>query len=402
MKIAIIGTYPPRKCGIATFTHDSYKALLQVAASSPSIISISDGSEDGFPPEVAWVVDRDQLDSYLQTVRFINSTFDVCIIQHEYGIFGGEAGNYILRLAELLNVPIVCNFHTVLKDPSAEEKKVLQQLAQLSQNITVMTEYAIEMLKQLYLIPPEKIVHIPHGVPTFDYQQERAKQALGLADKKVMLSFGFLGPNKGFETAIEAVANVENENFRYIILGTTHPNILKVSGESYRQQLQQKATDLGISHKVEFINCFASEKLLVQYLSACDIYVTPYPQENQISSGTLSFALGAGAAVLSTPYWYAKDLLANKRGLLFDFRDVKGLSHLINRLLDNPELLRFYRKNAANYGRKMSWPNIGNTQMALLQQIVGKQKKRLANVNFLEIPEKLTAMLTPAQKKLSY
>ncbi|MBD1421643.1 glycosyltransferase family 4 protein [Sphingobacterium chuzhouense] len=402
MKIAIIGTYPPRQCGIATFTHDTYKSLLQTGACYPSVVSIADGSESSFPSEVKHVILRDQLNSYIEAARFINNTFDICIIQHEYGIFGGEAGSHILTLAQQLDIPIVCNFHTVLKEPSKEEKKTLQQLARVSQQITVMTQYAIKMLKQIYEIPGDKIAHIPHGVPTFDYQQEKAKRALGLTDKKIMLSFGFLGKNKGFETAIEAVSHVKDQDFQYIILGTTHPNVLKESGESYREQLQQKAEELGIGSKINFINCFASEDLLVQYLSACDIYVTPYPNEQQISSGTLSFALGAGAAVISTPYWYAKDLLAHKRGLLFDFRDSQGLSKIINQLLDNPDLLRFYRKNAAQYGKKMSWSTIGFRQLVLLQEILDKQTETQPSVTFSDLPEKLSAMLTTTQKKLSY
>src|SRR5690606_14280947 len=249
-------------------------------------------------------------------------------------------------------------------------RKVLRQLAQYSNKVTVMTKRAVEMLNHIYHIDRTKIALIPHGVPQFDYKQTDAKKSLGLENKKVMLSFGFLGPNKGLETAIDAVSTVECPDFVYIILGSTHPNILRKEGEAYRQSLQEKAEDLGIANKILFINEFASEDLLVQYLSACDIYVTPYPHENQISRGTLSFAIGAGAAVLSTPYWYAKDLLDEDRGLLFDFKDTAALSTLINQLLTNPILLAKYRRNAASYGRHMSWTNVGKMQLNLIHELL--------------------------------
>ncbi|WP_164122903.1 MULTISPECIES: glycosyltransferase family 4 protein [Sphingobacterium] len=372
MNIAIIGTYPPRQCGIATFTQDLFKSLQQDASLAPAIIAISDGSEDFFPSEVFISIEKNKIASYLQAAKQINTAFDAVIIQHEYGIFGGESGNYIVNFVQELSIPVITNFHTVLQYPSPTELRVLQQLSEYSQSITVMTDTAVEMLKRIYHITPRKIELIPHGVPYFAYNQSEAKQQLGLAGKKVMFSFGFLGPSKGFETAIEAVAAVPHDDFVYIILGSTHPNILRDAGEAYREYLLAKAQELGISEKVHFINEFASEKLLTQYLSACDIYVTPYPNENQISSGTLSFAIGAGAAVVSTPYWYAKDLLKDDRGLLFDFKDSNALSLIIRALLEEPQLLAKYRYNAARYGASMSWSKVGKLQSKLLQRIVTK------------------------------
>ena len=372
MNIAIIGTYPPRQCGIATFTQDLFKSLHQDPNLAPAIIAISDGSEDFFPSEVYISIEKNKIASYLQAAKQINAAFDAVIIQHEYGIFGGESGDYILDFVRALSLPVVTNFHTVLQRPSDAELRVLQQLSAYSHSVTVMTDTAVEMLQQIYHIPARKIELIPHGVPHFPYRQSEAKQELGLTGKKVMLSFGFLGPSKGFETAIEAVAAVPHDDFVYIILGSTHPNILREAGESYREYLQAKAQELGIADRVYFINEFASEKLLTQYLSACDIYVTPYPNENQISSGTLSFAIGAGAAVVSTPYWYAKDLLKDDRGLLFDFKDSNALSLIIRALLEEPQLLAKYRYNAARYGASMSWSNVGKLQSKLLQRIVTK------------------------------
>lgn len=369
MKIAIIGTYPPRQCGIATFSHDLYHSLPWSLPNDHRIIAISDGSEYVFPDEVTYVIDKGNLNSYIVAAEIINKTFDACIIQHEYGIFGGETGNYIIDLLKHLKVPVVTNLHTVLEHPHANEHRILREIALYSSKVTVMTRRAIDMLEKIYQINSEKVSLIPHGVPNFDCNQEIAKKKLGFQNKKVMLSFGFLGKSKGFETAIQAVSQIEDDDFVYIILGSTHPNVLRTVGDSYRHDLMEMVMALNIGHKVQFINQFASEKLLKEYLSACDIYVTPYPNENQISSGTLSFALGAGAACLSTPYWYAKDLLADNRGLFFPFNDADALANIINDLLANPEKMQYFRNNALEYGKQMSWANVGNRQFQLLNDL---------------------------------
>lgn len=403
MKIAIIGTYPPRRCGIATFTHDLFQSLQHTHKCTPSVVAVSDGSELSFPDEVKLVIKRDDVESYLEAALYINTAFDVCIVQHEYGIFGGHSGEYILQLTQQLNIPVVSNLHTVLKSPSIGEKNVLQKLAMKCEKVMVMTPFAIQILKETFGIKSDRVVHIPHGVPVFDLDQKSAKKRVGLRGKKVMLSFGFLGPSKGYETAIEAVAKVKDEDFVYVILGTTHPNIVREHGEVYREHLEQKVEELGIADKVKFVNYFATEKLLVEYLSACDIYVTPYPSENQISSGTLSFALGAGAAVISTPYWYAKDLLADARGLLFNFKDPEGLSSLINQLLDDPDMLRKYRRNAANHGKKLTWANVGKMHCSLFNEILGQNVKNPLTAVVNDLHENLNhLLLKPAENKFSY
>lgn len=369
MKIAIIGTYPPRQCGIATFSHDLYHSLPRSLANEHHIFAVSDGSEYVFPEEVTYIIEKENLESYIQAAHVINNSFDACIIQHEYGIFGGETGSYIIDLLQHLNVPVLTNLHTVLENPHHNEYRILRELAQYSSKITVMTSRAINMLETIYQIDRSQVSLIPHGVPNFDCDQEMAKRKLGFQNKKVMLSFGFLGKSKGFETAIQAVSEIENDDFVYIILGSTHPNVLKHEGDSYRHDLMDMVMALNIGHKVQFVNQFASEKLLKEYLSACDIYVTPYPNENQISSGTLSFALGAGAACISTPYWYAKDLLADDRGLFFPFNDAHALSSVVNDLLDQPEKMHYYRNNALEYGKQMSWANVGKKQFQLLNEL---------------------------------
>lgn len=403
MKTAIIGTYPPRQCGIATFTQDLFRAIRPWCGEAPGIIAVSDGSEPGFPQEVRCVIHRDDAESYRQAAAYINACFDLVIIQHEYGIFGGDTGQHILLLAHELHIPIVTNFHTVLKTPNPREKTILQILAGLSRNVTVMTRSGVDLLSRTYRVIRENIVLIPHGVPHFPYSQEEAKQLLGLEDKKIMLSFGFLGPGKGLETAIEALPSVRDNDFLYIILGSTHPNVLRQEGEAYRNLLIESAHRLGVSERVQFVNQFATVELLTQYLCACDIYVTPYPNENQISSGTLSFAVGAGAAVLSTPYRYAKDLLGHQRGQLFDFGDSRGLAVKINQLLTRPRLLAKYRRNAASYGKRMAWSEIGKLHYALLNQLY-TPLNRARSIEFptADLGRNIPALLSSSREKLSF
>lgn len=366
MRVAIIGTYPPRQCGIATFTHDLFRAVVGASHGEHAVIAVSDGSEAAFPKEVAYVIDWQDQAAYIEAAHYLNAHFDACIIQHEYGIFGGDDGAYIVDLLTTLKVPVATNLHTILIEPSARQRHVTQQLLRRSDRITVMTDRAIRMLQEVYGVEKARVTKIPHGTPTFTYEQNRAKKALGFQGKRLMLSFGFLGRNKGFETAIDAMAEIDHPDFVYVILGETHPNVRKVEGESYRNELKERVRILGLADRVVFVDAFATEDLLVQYLTACDIYVSPYPNKDQISSGTLTFALGAGAVVISTPYWYAQDLLAEGRGLLFGFRDVGRLASTVNVLLDNPFLLEHFRERAKAYGQQLAWSSIGARHLALL------------------------------------
>lgn len=368
MRTVIIGTYPPRQCGIATFTHDLFNAI-NVSPNHIGIIAVADGSEGEFPEEVVFSIRSEEQADYMRAAYFINSHYDVCIIQHEYGVFGGESGQYILELLTHLDVPVVTNLHTVLHAPDRFQYHVTQQLLKHSTHITVMTDRAIHILVEEYGIRRAKVTMIPHGTPGFTHDRATAKAVLGLSDKRVMLSFGFLGRSKGLETAIDAVGGIEDKDFVYIILGQTHPNVIRAEGEAYRESLLQRVKVMGIADRVRFVDVFATEDLLVQYLTACDIYVSPYPNENQICSGTLSFAVAAGAAVVSTPYWYAKDLLADGRGLLFDFRDATGLVGVIKTLLANPLLLAHFGEKAKAYGQQLTWAKIGQRQLTLLNSL---------------------------------
>ena len=389
MRIIIIGTYPPRKCGIATFTHDLYRSLT-AQNQDVDICAITDGTESQFGSEVKCTIVKDIENAYLQTANWINSNdYDCCVVQHEFGIFGGNSGDYILLLAEKLTIPVITNLHTVLEKPSIAEYQVLKRLATFSSTITVMTNRAITMLKEVYNISPFKISMIPHGIPEFTITSEQAKEKLGLKNKNVMLSFGLLGPSKGYEVAIRAVANVSHKDFIYIILGATHPNVMLHEGERYKDQLEALAKELNLEGRILFVNKYASDELLQSYLKACDIYVTPYPNVNQMSSGTLTFALGAGAAVLSTPYWYAQDLLANDRGRLFDFNDTQGLADSINELLSNEEKMITYRRNAAAFGKTISLMNVAKKQIALIKSVVIDKKKRPQKAGNIKQLEKI-------------
>lgn len=395
MKILIIGTYIPRKCGIATFTHDLFNSISDYS-NEVDVIAISDGTEYSFPSEVKRVIQRDNKLDYIEAGKWANQqNYSICIVQHEFGIFGGEAGDFILDFILSINFPVISNLHTILQHPNPQEFKVIQKVCSLSDRITVMTNRGVKMMQSVYQINPNHISLIPHGVPNFTLTKEEAKSLLGLEDKKVMLSFGLLGRNKGYEIAIEATSKVIPDDFVYIILGATHPNVLKEEGDSYKNSLIDLAGKLKLSGKVFFINHFVSDELLQQYLKACDIYVTPYPNENQMSSGTLSFALGAGAAVISTPYWYAKDLLANNRGILFDFNDVNGLASNINQLLSDPESMKNYQLRAEDFGKTMSWMNVGKMHLRLISSLINSKKK----IQVIHNQDKTLKFLAPGKTK---
>lgn len=376
MRVVIISTYLPRKCGIATFTADLYRSLTSTD-NIIDVIALSDSTEERFPKEVVSVIQKDDPSSYMQQASFINDNYDICVIQHEYGIFGGDTGDFILNFVSAIQISLITNFHTILQKPSIKERSIIGNLARKSTFVSVMTKRAVDMLTQSYEVPHSKIVLIPHGVPAFDFDQKAAKEQLLLSGKKVLLSFGFLGSNKGIETVLEAIENIKDKDFIYIILGTTHPNVLKHEGEKYREGLVQKCTDLQITDKVLFVNEFASDQLLKTYLTACDIFITAYPNANQISSGTLSFAIGAGAAVISTPYLYALDLLSDNRGILFDFGDSNQLSTIIIKLLDDDSLLQQYRHAAKAYGISIQWSDVGKKHLSLITKAINKHNNIL-------------------------
>jgi glycosyltransferase involved in cell wall biosynthesis len=379
MKIAYIGTYPPRQCGIGTYTRNKFTAIIGNGAHEGMVIAINDNENSyDYPEEVQYTIRQDQQDDYVDAAKFINrSGADICVLEHEFGIFGGQNGVFILSLLYRLKIPIVAVYHTVLKSPSYNQKVILTDISRLAAKTVVMSHKAVEFLTSIYDISPEKIEMIEHGVPDLRFDQEQSKKDFNLENKKLLLTFGLIGRNKGIETVIKALPGVvaKHPEVVFIVLGKTHPAVLRHSGEEYRLSLVQMIEELQLEKHVLFMNEFVNEEELFKYLSAADIYVTPYLNEAQITSGTLSYAVGAGCAVISTPYWHAAELLAEDRGRLFDFNDHEQLSSIFMDLLDHPETRIALRKNALAFGRQITWPNIGERYIALAQTILQKQKK---------------------------
>ncbi|MDD2563945.1 MAG: glycosyltransferase family 4 protein [Salinivirgaceae bacterium] len=378
MKNAYIATYPPRQCGIGTFTNNLFNSMVATDIDEPNhkksfIVAINDFEQElTYPEEVKFTIKQESQEDYLAAAKYINlSGADCCILQHEFGIFGGQDGIYILPLLHQLDIPLIVTLHTVIQVPSYAQKEILQRICRMANRIVVMSHKAIEMLMEIYDIPKEKIAYAEHGVPNFRYIQEEVKKEFKLEKKKVLLTFGFIGRNKGIETAIQALPKVveKHPDVLYIVLGKTHPSVIRHAGEEYRLYLTQLIEDLNLEKNVVLLNEYTSQEELFKYLYASDIYITPYLNEAQITSGTLAYAVGAGSAVVSTPYWHATELLSKGRGVLFDFGNTDELSNILIDLLDHPEKRLAIRKKAFAYGRKITWPKIGSIYNDIVEKV---------------------------------
>ncbi len=363
--IALIGNHLPRRCGIATFTTHLLQAIQgNVPDRDCWAIAMNDRPEGyGYPPAVRFEIDQNTLSEYSLAADLLNlNRVDVVCLQHEYGIFGGNHGSFIIELLRTLNMPVVTTLHTILRDPNNQQRRILVQLADLSDRLVVMSERSVEFLRHIYHVPDEKIVLIPHGIPDSPFvPSAHYKERFGVKGKCVILSFGLISPGKGLESIIDALPEIveKHPNVIYMIVGATHPHLKAKEGESYRLGLQLRAKTLGVADHVLFHDRFVSEEDLVEFIGAADIYVTPYLNEAQIVSGTLAYALGSGKAVVSTHYWYAEELLAENRGRLIPFRDQKALTRTILDLLDHPEQRDQMAQRAYQYGRRMIWPEVG-------------------------------------------
>lgn len=360
-KVAFLGDYLPRKCGIATFTTDLRCA---VAAEFPAmqclVVPVNDlAAGYDYPAEVRFEIAEQDLPSYLRAADFLNITdVDVVCLEHEFGIFGGPAGSHVLALLRELRMPIVTTLHTVLREPNVEQRRVMRDLIRHSTRLVVMSERGQEFLRDVYQAPAAKIDLIPHGIPDMPFADPNYfKDEFGVAGKQVLLTFGLLSPNKGIEFALRAMPEIIREfpNVVYIVLGQTHPNLLRDEGEAYRLSLERLAKDLGVQKHVVFFNRFVDLEELMRFIGAADIYLTPYLTEAQITSGTLAYAFGAGNAVVSTPYWHAAELLTAERGKLVPFRDAKAIAVAVVELLRDEPLRHTMRKNAYKLGRDMIW-----------------------------------------------
>lgn len=381
-RVAFIGNSLPRRCGIATFTTDLQQALATRApAIDTSIIAMTDaGLEYAYPPAVGFEVRQEQLADYSRAADFINSGgFDVVSLQHEFGIFGGEAGAYILALLDHLTVPVVTTLHTVLAKPDAAQRHVLERILVLSARAVVMAEKGRELLIGTYGAAGRKIEVIPHGIPEVAFvEPDEAKERLGFADKTVILTFGLLSPNKGIEVMIDAMPAVlaVRPDAVYVVLGATHPNLFREQGEAYRESLVARASGLGISDHVVFLNQFVDRPSLLDHISMCDVYVTPYLNEAQMTSGTLAYSFGLGRAVVSTPYWHALELLANGRGSLVPFGDASAIGAEISELLGDEPRRQAMRRRAYATSRSMTWERVAERYAGAFESVRARQPLR--------------------------
>ncbi len=402
--VAFVADYLPRKCGIATFTHDLCEAVALQGGDKYDVftVAINDIPEGyPYPDRVRFEVRQTVVADYRLAAEYlnINQTSAVCL-QHEYGIFGGTHGSHILEMLRRLRRPLVVTLHTVLKEPNEQQLVVLKEVTKIASRVVVMSEKAHSMLHEIYEVPLEKIVTIPHGIPDVPFVDPNFyKDHFGVEGKKVLMTFGLLSPGKGLEHSIAALPSIvkKHPEVVYIILGATHPHIKRDSGEEYRNSLYRRVNDLGVSDNVIFVNRFVELKELCEYLGAADLYVTPYLNEAQITSGTLAYAMGTGKATVSTPYWYAEEMLADGRGRLVPFHDPEAIAKEVNSLLDNEVELHAMRKRAYTYCRRMVWQRVAQDYLDLFaeatkawvekrQTIVAAPAARL-NATADELPE---------------
>ncbi len=373
-KVALIGDYVPRQCGIATFTADLRNALAAEYPSTDSIVVPVDDVPQGYeyPPEVRFQFLEQDLDSYRRAADFLNfSNTDIVSLQHEYGIYGGPAGRHILGLLRDLRMPVVTTLHTILREPDFEQRRVMEELIALSARLVVMTERGKSFLTEIYGVPDEKVDLIAHGIPNIPFVDPNFyKDQFGVEGKHVLLTFGLLAPNKGIEYVLRAMPEILRKfpNVVYLVLGATHPNLMREQGESYRLSLERLARDLGIRKNVIFYNRFVELHELTEFLGAADIYITPYLNPSQITSGTLAYAFGCGQAVISTPYWHAEELLADGRGVLVPFADAAAVAQEVCGLLGDPPRRHAMRKRAYLAGREMIWSHVALSYMGSFQR----------------------------------
>lgn len=374
--VSFISSYIPRQCGIATFTNDlavSFTKLNNGTDLFSNVTALNDNPEGyKYPKDVKFEIKDKSINDFKEAAYYLNlSDKDVVNLQHEFGLYGGEAGSHILYLLENLKKPVVTTLHTVLEQPNEDQHKVIQEINRYSSYIVVQSERAVRMLKEIYGVPAEKIVFIPHGahdVPFLDTTYYKDK--FQLTEKKVLLTFGLLGPGKGLEDVINALAEVvkTNPDTAYIILGATHPHVRKQYGESYRNSLENLVRKNGLENNVIFINRFVDTSELLEFLLMSDIYISPYHNMQQIVSGTLTYALASGKAIISTPYWHAEEILREGKGVLYPAQDVNALAAAITDLLNDESKRNKMRRDAYEAGRKMIWPEVAKSYYELFQK----------------------------------
>jgi glycosyltransferase involved in cell wall biosynthesis len=374
-RIAVIGNYLPRHCGIATFTTDLCSAIAAEYGSAQLLALPVNDTPEGYdyPSRVRWPLAQDDIASYQEAAEFLNfNNIDMVCLQHEYGIFGGPAGSHILHLLRRLKMPLVTTLHTVLREADRNQLMVMEEIAELSDRLIVMSQLSSQFLQGIFKVPGSKIDIVPHGVPDLPFLDPNFyKDRFEVEGKAVLLTFGLLSPNKGIENVIQALPQIlsRHKNVVYIVAGATHPHILRREGDAYRASLQALAKEVGVESQVIFHNRFVSPEEMVEFIGAADIYITPYRHEAQVVSGTLAYALGAGKAIISTPYWYAIELLDDRRGALVPFDNPEAIANKTIELLDTPAIRHAMRKRAYLFAREMIWKRVAQGYMESFSRV---------------------------------
>jgi glycosyltransferase involved in cell wall biosynthesis len=378
-RVALLGNHLPRQCGIATFTTDLSDAIASVDPDLDCfVLAMNDGRhQHSYPGRVRFELTDTDAGAYARAADFLNvNAVDVISVQHEYGIFGGKAGSHLLPLLRGLRMPIVTTLHTILSAPNLHQRRVMDEIVALSDRLVVMTAGGAELLREVHGVDEEKIDVIPHGIPNIPFAG--SKNRIGVEGRPLILTFGLLSPDKGIENVIDALPTILSQypDAVYIVLGATHPHIIERHGETYRLMLEDRAKRLGVDGNVIFHNRFVSQAELSEFLAAADIYITPYLNPEQITSGTLAYALGAGKAVISTPYAYARELLAEGRGILVPWKDPSAIATEIVALLDNPEKRKELSLRAAAHGRAMLWPAVAQSYLQSFERARTERAQR--------------------------
>src|SRR5579859_7558086 len=381
-RVAFVGSYPPRECGIGTFTYDVVSSYDSIDPSRLStVVAMNDEGQmydydlHDYQGRVAYQIDADDLDSYCQVADELNrSRVQVVNIQHEYGLFGGEDGEYIVEFMRRLRKPIVLTMHTVLPEPSGHFKEVTQEMLSTAAAVIVLARSAVPLIVNNFDLPAERVHVIPHGIPVFTRKEairRRTKKLLGLGERPLLSTFGLIGPSKAIEYVIQALPAIveKSPDVLYLVIGETHPHIRQREGESYRNQLIELARDLGVARHVRFNNRFLSNSELIRYLAATDVYIMAYLNKDQIVSGTLAYAVGCGKAVIATPFTYAEEMLAENRGIIVPFKDPEAIAVGVNSLLGDRRKLLNMEERAYRFSRPMTWPNVARAYMELFRYV---------------------------------
>lgn len=377
---AYLSTYPPSECGIATFCKDLATSVAKYTPfSKPTVIAVKREHEiEPYERVVRFQILKEDRQSYIDAARYVNeSSIDMVSVQHEYGIFGGPDGEYVLDFLQALEKPAVATLHTVLHSPSPNQKRITQEMAKLCDVLVVMVKTGRQILLDSYQVDPAKITIIPHGVPNVHrVSAGKVKRALGLSDNHILSTFGLINRGKGIENVIKAMPRILERypNAIYLVLGETHPGVRKHEGESYRNMLTELISELGLERNVRFNNRFLTLNELVRYLCATDVYITPYLNKDQISSGTLAYALGCGKATLSTPYLYAEEVLADGRGILIEFNSPDSIADNVIRVLSDSKLRESLESAAYRYARRAAWFNVAVSYLDLFDRVTRRSR----------------------------